>query len=281
MPNSYRLLNRNSLLYFVTFVIFIFFTVWWVLINFTSLGNDSMNREIYSASYGILALYGGIIGLFISAKWGGYKSYMGRTIMFFSIGLLLQEFGQLVYSFYSLFLAVEVPYPSIGDVGFFGSIPLYILGALSLSKVSGVTFGLRSYRNKLSALFIPILVLATSYFIFLWNYEYTSSSLLTTFLDFGYPLGLAIYLSIGLVTYLLSREFLGGVMKNKVLLLLFALCVQYIADFVFLYRQNRGIFETAGISEYIYFIAYLLMTLTLILFNSTADKLRNGNVSKE
>ena len=117
----------------VTVLLFLLLTGWWLLLRLTPIGEDSFQNELFSASYGVMALWGGLLGWRISKKWGGVKSILGRSIVFFALGLLAQEFGQLIYSFYSLYLGVEIPYPSLGDLGFFGSIPLYIYVLLHVS----------------------------------------------------------------------------------------------------------------------------------------------------
>jgi len=61
---------------------------------------------------------------------------------------------------------------------------------------------------------------------------------LVVFLDFGYPLGQAVYVSLALVVLLSLGKFLGGVMKRPVLLLLLAFILQYAADFNFLYSHT-------------------------------------------
>lgn len=270
--------SKNKFVTYITTIIFIFFTIWWIYLNFIISDADANSREIFSAFYGLLALWGGFIGLLVSKEWGGYKSLMGKSLLFFALGLLLQEFGQISYSIYSLYLHQEVPYPSIGDVGFFGSIPAYILGALYLSRVSGTYFTVSSRKNKLVAVSVPLLLLLVSYMFFLNGYAFDQSSALTTFLDFGYPLAQSFYISVALLTYLLSKNILGGIMKNKVLLVLFALLVQYIADFSFLYTDSRDIFQTAGFVELIYLIAYFLMIVAIIRISSVAQSLKMGNI---
>ncbi len=248
---------------------------------------DSAARALFSDTYWIMTLIGGLIGLYVSRKWGGLKSALGKSLSFFSFGLLAQTFGQVVYTYYARRLHVEVPYPSVGDVGFFGSIPLYALGVFYLGKVAGVRVSLRSFRGKILAVVLPLVLLAISYYVFftgaaaghthlfgLQPYAYDpKQSLIQTLLDFGYPLGQAFYVSIALLTYFLSRKVLGGIMKNKILFILVALAVQYAADFVFLFQNNRQTWYAGGINDFMYLVAYLLMTLALLGIGAAYAKL--------
>jgi len=257
----------------VALVIFIFFTSWWLVVQFL-LGGKSPASDLFSDTYGIMALWGGLCGIFIAKRWGGIKSVMGRAILMFSLGLLAQEFGQLTYSSYYYISHIEVPYPSLGDLGYFGSIPLYIYGVVLLAKASGVEISLKSFRSRLQAIIIPLSILIISYFIFLQGYVFDWSKPLTIFLDFGYPLGEAVYISLALVAYFLSQKILGGVMRSKIVFILFALLLQYLADFVFLYKANKNIWMAGGVNDYMYLVAYFFMTWGLLQLNTVLDKLK-------
>ncbi len=250
-------------------VVFIALFAWWIYLFL--LGHTESNQYknlIWAASYQLLALLGGIWGLVASAGWGSKRSVMGRSIIAFSIGLLLQVFGQSVFSFYNLFAEIEIPYPSIADIGFFGSIPLYIYGILLLAKASGVKISVQSYRKKLQAIIIPIVMLGLSYHFFLRGYEYDGNGLLKAFLDFGYPLGQAIYVAIAILTYILSKKVLGGIMRGRVLFILLALIAQYVADSNFLYQTINLSWYNGGYGDLLYAIAYLLMALGLLQLQS-------------
>lgn len=182
----------------------------------------------------------------------------------FSIGLLLQEFGQLVYAYYAIVKSVETPYPSMGDIGFFGSVLFYIYGAILLVKLSGAGLSLKKLGNKAVALIIPAAILSASYMLFLKGYTYDSNHPLTAVLDFGYPLGQALYIAIALLAYLLSMKLLGGLMRSKILLIIIALGAQYIADFNFLFQASHETWKTAGYGDLLYMTSYLIMTLALL-----------------
>lgn len=259
----------------LAFIYFLLLTIWWVTLQFAG-DFQKFQLDVFTITYGFIALFGGVWGLLTARKWGGFNSLIGRAIIAFSLGLLAQELGQLIYTYFIYFQGVEVPYPSWGDLGFFGSIPLYIYGTVLLAKASGVRAVVRAFSGKLQALLIPLIVLAFSSYVFLQGYELDLSNPLRVFLDFGYPIGQAIYLSIALLTYFLSRDSLGGVMRGKILFLLGALFVQYLADFIFLYQASRGTWAVSGISDYIYFVAYFLMASSLLQLNRVMVELKSG-----
>lgn len=252
--------------------LFIFYTIWFIIIHLL-LPKDHFLYEYFGHSYGLIAVWGGVCGIFIAEKWGGFKSLIGRALIMFSLGLFAQEFGQLAYSYYIFILHVDIPYPSLGDLGFFGTIPFYIYGSYLLAKASGVNISLKSITNKLQAVIIPLVMLGVAYYLFLQHYEIDLSDPLATFLNFAYPLGQAIYISIGILTYSLTRGMLGGVMKSKILFLIFAFGAQFLADYYFIYTQQE--YYPASIHDLIYALAYFLMALGLVQFLTVWKKLRH------
>jgi hypothetical protein len=267
--------KEEKIAYFVTFLLAAIYFSWWV-INFTVGHPGDRSHELYSDSYWIVALIGTVYGFFVSKQWGGAKSVFGRALLLFTLGLFAQVFGQVTYSYFALFRGIQASYPSIGDIGYFGSVVLYIVGVLILSKAVGARFKSASIYQKVVAVVAPLALLTLSYAIFLRGYQFTGHPV-TTFLDFGYPLGQASYISLALLTYILSVKLLGGKMKNKVLLLLAALLIQYIADFSFLYRDSHNQWYAGDASDLAYQIAYLFMTIALLRIGGVARKLKVGS----
>lgn len=256
-------------------LLFVALSVWW-FINEPFKHDESLQQAkyIWGAAYQLVAIFGAIYGFRVASEWGGLKSVFGKAITLFSLGLLLQAFGQSVYSFYNLFLQVEAPYPSLGDLGFFGSIPCYILGTIFLSKVSGAHLSLKSYGNKIQAILIPVLLLIFSYVEFLKQYEFDWTSPLRVLLDFGYPMGQAIYVSLAILAFILSRKTLGGIMRIPVFLILIALIAQYFADFNFLYQFSNESWYVGGTGDYWYLLAYFVMGLSLVNLGAVMNKAR-------
>ena len=256
-------------------ILYLLLIFWWIFDPIIlGQGHDRILGD-FASIYFIIAVWGSIWGITISKKWGGVKSIMGKAILMFSLGLFAQAFGECVYAFYTFYLHVAIPYPSLGDLGYFGSIPLYIYGVFLLAKASGVKIKLRSFEHQLVAIIIPIAMLAIGYFLFLQHYTFDWSDPLKVFLDFGYPLTQAIYISIALLTYLLSKSVLGGIMKSKILFFLFALCVQFLSDYNFLYQVSRGTWVTGGFGNFLYLSAFFLMTLALFQLKTVFDKLHH------
>jgi hypothetical protein len=266
-----NVIKKSNYLIISLFVFAFFILSWFYLQLYIEEG--SILFEYFADTYWIPAVLAGIYGLLMSRKWGGFSSLIGRAIQFFSLGLLAQSFGQITYTIYYLILEIDVPYPSIGDIGFFGSIPLYILGVWYLGRVVGIKYALKSWQNILLSLIMPLLVLTGSYYMFLSEYTIQGTPMLEVILDFGYPLGQAIYISLAILVFLLSRGVLGGIMRYRIFFILFALVIQYSADFTFLYQVNRGLWEAGRVNDFIYLMAYFVMFLALITLRGALSEI--------
>jgi len=275
--------EKNRLTLLVTVLMFVCFTAWWgvlQIIGFLSPSQDlSWSKNIFGSFYGLLALWGGLLGLIISKKWGGFKSSVGTILIFFSIGLLLQEFGQIVYSYYNIFAQMEIPYPSVGDVGYFGSVLMYIVGAFLLVKLLILPYKKEDISKKYPVLLLPVALLAISYYMFLNGHSFDPNLSLRNFLDLGYPVFQAVYVSLGLIAFTLCSRSSIGLMKRKMLFLIVALVSQYASDFTFLYMASRGLPYVGGIVDYLYLVSYFLMTLAIIELNSVFERSKNGTVT--
>lgn len=256
--------------------IFVILFLFWILVNFTSLNTD-INKQIWAASYQVLALVGGFLGLFYSMLWGGTRSYIGRGVLLLSIGLLLQNFGQSIYSYFIFYQHIDIPYPSIGDLGFFGSVIMYIFAIYQFAKASGVNLHSRYFKNKLSIFILPIILIFISYTFFLKGYDFSSSTTLQTFLDFGYPIGEAIYVSIAVTVLIFCQKLLGGIMRKPIIFLILAFIFQYISDFTFLFQSSNGTWKAGGLNDLMYATSYALMTIGLVFIGKTYFKIRENN----
>ena len=253
---------------------FVALSVWWTTIFYRGL-TEGIENNAFTLIYPLLSLFGGIMGLVLARRWGGFKSFLGSSISLFGLGLLAQFFGQASYAYYIYISGIQVPYPSIGDLGYFGSVVLYIFAVLELFKVIHVKVTLQSFSNKLQAILIPLAMLCFSFIFFLRGYVFDWQQPLKIFLDFGYPLGEATYVSLAILVLLLSRNFLGGTMRKPILFLVFVLIAQYISDFTFLYQASKSTWYVGGINDYMYLVSYFLMTISLLYIGTVLDQIRS------
>lgn len=177
-------------------------TILYVLMTSIWFGGFALNlwpKDFFAHIYFVVPLYGSIVGFIASKLWGGHKSALGKAILGFSIGLFLQFFGQVYYSGYYVIVHDTVPYPSYGDIGYFGSIFFYIYAVYQLAIASGSRYSLKDLSYKIIALFVPLILPIASYFLFINGQQLDASNIWKFALDIGYPLGQSIYISLALL----------------------------------------------------------------------------------
>lgn len=266
---------RNPAAEFVA-LLFLILTGWWIALHFMIQNASTEALQLWAAIYQSIALCGALIGFTTARQWGGVKSILGRAIVAFSLGLLFQSFGQSMYSFYIYYLHIPVPYPSLGDIGFWGSIPCYIYGAFLLARASGAHISLKSFGNRIQTIIIPLALLAVSYFMFLSGYDFDWSNPIKIFLDFGYPIGQALYVSVAVLAFSLSLKTLGGVMRMPLLFFIFALVFQYLSDFMFLYQASHETWYAGGLNDLMYATSYTIMALSLVYIGDVFHKIKSS-----
>lgn len=263
---------RSSYLTSIAIVLFIFFSLWWIYLQIFVDKNNIMYLE-FSTTYGLMALYGGLCGVHVARKWGGFKTLMGKAIYLFSLGLFAQEFGQIAYSYYEIFKHINIPYPSIGDIGFAGTIPIYTFAAILLAKASGIKLNTKSFNNKMLAILIPFAALTATYILILKDYIFNWKDPIKTLLDFGNPLGETVCISIAILIFIFSRNILDGIMMSKARLLLFALVTEFVADAIFIYKSSE--FYPGNYMDFLYLFAYFTMTIALLSLKSLQVNVKN------
>lgn len=256
-------------------VLFSALVLWWITIFVRGL-TSGLENDLFTLAYPFLALIGGVVSWSYAKKWGGFKSTLGSAISMLSLGLLAQFFGQILYNYYIFILNVEVPYPSIGDISYFASVILYIIGTYQLAKVSGIKLSVKSLKGKFQAFFIPLMILGLSYALLLKGYEFDFSNKVIIFLDFGFPIGQVIFVSIALLALLISKDILGGMMRKPIMLLISALIFQYIADFAFSYQFAHGTVYTGDYLDLLYCISYFLMAISLFSIGNMFYKVQES-----
>ena len=266
---------KTSKIFKYTVLLFALFTVWWLSIYIRGMV-EGVENDYFTISYCVFALIGGITGWSYAKKWGGWKSTLGKAITLLTLGLLCQFLGQISYNFYIYGLGIEIPYPSIGDIIFLGSVFFYIYGSYVLTKVAGVSFGINTLSSKIIAFLIPLGILIISYVVFFNGYHPDWYNLVIVFLDLGYPIGQAIFVSITILALLFSKDILGGMMKRPIFLLLFALLLQYIADFSFSYQVSRETWHVGGTNDFLYALSYFLMTIALLSIGNMFYKVQES-----
>ena len=243
---------------------------WWLSIFYRGL-IDGTENYLYGAAIGLLAAVGGIIGILLSNRWGGLKSYVGKSVIFLSVGLLTWACGTLIFAYYNLFLDVAVPYPSLADAAYIVSWPLWAIGIIYLSSATGLKYQLKKIGGKIFLFLIAIITISLSYYL-LFNVARGgiidhSGGNLKLFFDLVYPIGDIVILTLTAIVYSLSFKYLGGFFKFPIIVIMFGFIFNYLADFSFSYTTTKGTFHVAGWVDLLFTTTMFVLGLGLSLFD--------------
>ncbi|OGK22302.1 hypothetical protein A2866_05310 [Candidatus Roizmanbacteria bacterium RIFCSPHIGHO2_01_FULL_39_8] len=262
----FKRILQSKFSYWILFL-YIAVLVWWVKLQIQGAGTEE--AYLFNWFYGFIGISGAFYGIRVALKkWGGWKSVIGKGLILLAIGLLGQWVGLQIWTYYNVIAKVEVPYPSLADIGYFSLIPAYTLAAWMFSHASGAKFSLKTTSGKFYAIIIPLTTLPLAYFLFLKDIGFDLSNPIKLFLDIGYPLGEIIPVTIGVFTLTLSKKFLGGTMKKRVLFLVGAFFFQFLTEYAFLYAAGAETYVNGGWNDLMYATSYLTMSLGFVYFDS-------------
>lgn len=240
---------RGVLLGLVTALVY-----WWSVIYFQGyVGN--IENYLWVVLLTFIPIIGGVYGLYLSQVWGGWKSVFGKGVILLSLGLIGWSTGDIIWSYYNLFLQVEIPYPGWADLGFFSIVPFWFVGMLYIARAGGATFALKKTSGKLLVVTIPLVVFVVSYFLFLQDKTLLQEDFLKMFFDIAFPLGDALTASVALSALLLMARFLGGRMRLPIMVLIIGFVFQYLADFSFSYTSTVETYFNANWVDLLYLLA--------------------------
>lgn len=262
-----------------------FMVLWWVTIFFRGIENTTENF-LFGTLLGIIPILGSLIGFLNFKKWGGFQSAVGVSLFFLCLGYLMWGIGTLIFAFFNLVLKVEVPYPSTADALYILSWPLWAIGIISLAKVTGAKFQLKTLGGKIFLFLIPCIAAIISYFLLVVVARdgvllsgNPTENMIRTFFDLAYPIGTLIIVSLVMLVHILSIRFLGGIFKLPITLLLLGFVFNYFADFSFAYTTSTETFFVANWVDLLFLVAFSIMSLSISLLNP--DRIKNDMIETD
>jgi len=190
-----------------------------------------------------------------AAQHANGRDRLGWWLMSISAGLW--GAGEVVWSIYEVGLQVEVPYPSLADVGFLAAVPFAIGGIRAFWGPPRGTAA--SWRIWFDGLIVAIALVSTA-----WGFGLRSvwdSGSPTLALDLAYPVS---DILIGTVLILAIRR-AAEHQRGRMALLLAGIACYSIADSAFAYLTAEGAFGAVGnVIDTGWFTGFLLIGLAAI-----------------
>lgn len=276
---------KNFLLknHFLHLTVFLFglFTFWWVKVDPFNPLSLLAEKETWSQFYWTFAAFGGLFGVFASRELGFTRSIIGRAVLAFSAGLLLQAIGQIIDSYLSAIGNADIFYPSISELGYTGSILVYIYGAYLLARYVGISPSVKNLSKSIIIWLIPLAMFGLSYAVYLHGYDFVNNSPVHVAFDFGYPILQSFYVALAVFVLIHSRNIAGGLLRRPIAFLVAALILQYVADAYFVYDYNQGLWYNANFNDYVYLVSYFILAVAIVylddvirLVHGTTDGLK-------
>jgi hypothetical protein len=167
--------------------------------------------------------------------------------------------------YYNLIAHIEIPYPSLADVAYILSWPLWSIGMINLSLATGAGYALRNNSGKSILVIIPIIAILASYYLLVviargGSIDLSGEGALKAFFDLAYPIGDIVILTLSTVIYGLSFKYFGGQFKMGIYVLLIGFIINYFADFTFSYSTTVSTFYPGGISDLLFTLAMIALS---------------------
>jgi len=265
---SFHKLNLATRLFVYAYIML---AAWWVLLN---VGGEfeTLNNYLYGAAIGVLPVLGGLVGLKRSRDWGGRKSAMGRATMLLGLGLITWGIGTLIFAYYNIYSNIEVPYPSLADVAYIISWPLWVLGVIQMAQATGAMFSLKRVGGRLQLVLIPLLISAFSYYLLIVVARGGALDLTQdfwkVFFDLAYPIGDIVILTAASLVFGLSWKYLGGRYKVPVLVVLSGFVLNYAADFSFSLTTTLGTFQVSNWVDFLFTSTMAVLAIGVSMLDS-------------
>jgi len=164
--------------------------------------------------------------------------------------------GQMVWNWYELGLRVEVPFPSLADAGYLGSVPLFVAGLLCFPRI--LQGALPRLLAVIDGLIIGAALLAASWAAVLGAvFDAGGDSVLSKGLSLAYPLGDVV---LGTMALLMATRARTGT-RTPLLLLAGGLWCTAIADTGFAYFNAAGTYGNGNGIDTGWIAGFLLVAL--------------------
>src|SRR5467141_502296 len=195
----------------------------------------------------------------IACVWAARRAHgrdrLGWALMGTSAGLWAA--GEVVWSIYEVGLGVQVPYPSLADVGFLSAVPFAIAGIRAFWGDARGTSA--RWRVWFDGLIVALALTSTAWAFGLKSVWLSNSS--TKLLDLAYPVS---DILIGTILILAIRR-ASQQQAGRMAFLLAGVALYSIADSAFAYLNAQGAFGAVGnVIDTGWFAGFLMIALAAV-----------------
>lgn len=218
--------------------------------------HDSYINSYSSVISGFVFLISTIISIKYYNKIGE-RGAVSKAILWTGLANLLFFIGSVTWSFYNLFLDIELPYPSFADI-------FYVLMPACYAIAVGNLMQIYKSSTKASMWIVAVLVFSALVYVmfnFVGQPEISRElDFWTNFFNFAYALSDSIYVGAGVALLIVA----GGKIFKGILLWVLGMFIITIADLVFTYREAIEVLWNGDIADQLYTLSAIIFTYAVI-----------------
>ena len=225
------------------------FLVWMWL----RLGGTDVTTGVDDLGELVAAAVAGVACLAVSRRHTGRSR---RTWVLLGLSAFSWAAGEAVWSWYELVRGVDVPFPSLADVGYLGAVPLAVAAVLAFPTAPARATS--RARAMLDACLIAASLLFVSWALVLGPvYRGGSGAVLDQVLSLAYPAGDVVIVAI--IVIAAARVPRGG--RAPLVLVGAGLVAMAVADSAFAYLTQIGSYASGNLVDTGWFAGYALLAL--------------------
>lgn len=231
------------------------FTIVWDVFLYTFPEKTTPWNFLYNVMYGAIFFTGGAIAI----KYGigfSLKTNLGKMLFFLGLGLLSFWGGNVIWVYYTFFLKVPIPYPSLADGSYALLPPLMTIGMVYLIRVYKTLLTKNVIRDSIIIIIISFIAI---FGFFAKPNLSPELPFIQNFFSVYFPFGDVVIISIALISLRIG----GGKMHPSLYIFSFGLVLQTIADLLFTYRIAVETYWNGDISDLFYTLSAYTMSVGL------------------
>jgi len=223
---------------------------------------SNLYKDLFSDTYFIVASVGCLGSILAAQLWHNTYNNVGKALLFFGLGLLLQVLGQISYTSYYIAFDIANPYSTYGEIFYILSPFMFTIGIVYLYR--GMGLSVFDYKAALENKSTQLVILTAMFLVLCYKVYAISADLLIAYYTFISLLNAV--LTVWLV--LATRHILQGAFSLSFILLASGFLSLHTSEVLYLKYTIEGGWQAGGISDIFCLIAYAFLGLGITTLGS-------------
>lgn len=245
----------------------LFYVGIWILLNLV-FPQNILYLNIFSKTLFIFTFIGFVSSIEAYYYWSSPVSYLGKSLLMFSLGLFFTFLGQVSYTFFYFEEMAINPYPNYIELFFLASLACYLFGAYFLGR--NIKYYFPKQKTQLFYLLAlsTCLVIACLLLLVHLNSRVVSVETLLL-LELLYPLGQIVVISVILCFTFFSATLSSKELLPGMIILILAFILNYTADLFFSFLSYRELWRPGDITDLLYGVSYMSIGYSMAILSKT------------